>query len=70
MSSDLSIEAVGGSQSISSASQQQMWTMLEEQMTQNAMDSVKQIDQTYKQEQQDIYTSSGDETTGKPVQSF
>jgi len=68
MSSDLSVEAVSGSQSISS--QQQMWTMLEEQWAQDTMANVNKTNQTYQQEQQNLYSSTGDELASKPVQSF
>lgn len=70
MSDDLTVQAVDGSQSISSANQRQMWDMLEQQMTQNAMDSVSQINQTYGQEQTDLNTSTGTETSGWTVKSF
>ena len=70
MSSDLSIEAVSGSQSTSSASQQQMWAMLEEQWAQDTMVNVNKTNQTYQQEQQNLYSSTGDELAGKSVQSF
>ena len=70
--SDLSIEAIkSSSQSIGIASrQQQMWAMLEEQWAQDAMSNENKTNQTYQQEQQDLYSSTGDESSSKSIQSF